>query len=83
MQSVEEFNDVTSSYFTDCVSLKGLFLPNCKNLPNISWSANMQGAMNLGKKAQLTYILHQGQKKYTQAKASLLCTNVQSLKRLF
>lgn len=56
MQSVEEFNDVTSSYFTDCVSLKGLFLPNCKNLPNISWSANMQGAMNLGKKAQLTYI---------------------------
>lgn len=56
MQSVEEFNDVTSSYFTDCVSLKGLFLPNCKNLPNISWSVNMQGAMNLGKKAQLTYI---------------------------
>lgn len=56
MQNAERFDDMSKEYFTDCVALKGLYLPKSVNLPNISWSKNMQSSMAFGKKAQLSYV---------------------------
>ncbi len=56
MPNVEKFNGTNQKYFTDCISLKGLFLPNSINLPNITWSSTMLSSIAFGTKPQLSYV---------------------------
>ncbi len=56
MKNVEKFDGLNEKYFTDCISLKGLYLPKSINLPNISWSSSMQSSIAFGTKPKLSFV---------------------------
>ena len=56
IDNLEKFDDVNERYFTDCISLTGLYLPHCINLANVSWSSSMLSNIAFGTKPKLSFV---------------------------
>lgn len=56
IDNLEKFDDVNEHYFTDCISLTGLYLPHCINLANVSWSSSMLSNIAFGTKPKLSFV---------------------------